>query len=87
MSERKINLENIWSKYEEFTKGPNLPGMVDLDYFKPIVNIMICEGIIKALELASENAKMILSIDEENDIIEEANIDKQSILDIIKQVE
>ena len=56
MPEKKIKLEEIWSKYKEFTKGPNLPGMVDLDYFKPIVNVMICEGISQALKLAAENA-------------------------------
>jgi hypothetical protein len=72
MSEKKINLEEIWSKYKEFTKGPTLPGMVDLDYFKPIVNIMICEGISQALKLAAET---------------EIEISKQLILDIIKQVE
>ena len=39
------------------------------------------------LEIAAENAEMILLVDEENDIIEEASINKQSILDTINQVE
>ena len=38
------------------------------------------------LELAAENAKMKLLIDEENDIVEEATIDKGSIINTIKQV-
>ena len=61
--------------------------MVDLDYFKPIVNIMICEGIIQALELAAENAKIEWISNLSNIESEHYIINKQSILDTIKQVE
>ena len=57
MSERKINLEEIWSKYEKFSKAPNLPGAIDLGYFKPAVNAMMLEFGKQVLELAAENAK------------------------------
>lgn len=91
MQERKINLEDIWNKYKEFTKGPNLPGMVDLDYFKPIVNLMICEGISQALELASENATInggnCYGVTDEGLYAQfPLIVNKQSILDTINQV-
>ena len=91
MSEKKIILEEIWNKYKEFTKGPNLPGMIDLDYFKPIVNLMICEGISKSLELASENAKIKSVYRQSCTKASEteyvgSSVDKQSITNTIKQI-
>ena len=100
MSERKINLEEICSKYEKFSKAPNLPGAIDLGYFKPTINAMMLEFGKQLLELASENANMnedfgggeIYNITEykvynDNDKSRLISVNKQSILDTIKQVE
>ncbi len=43
------------------------------------LNAYTANVIKQALETAAEKATMRLLVDEENDIIEEANIDKQSI--------
>ena len=76
MSEKKINLDELYRK----GKGSNVN--ISKAQFK--------ETVLKfgkqLLELAAENAEMILLVDEENDIIEEASINKQSILDTINQV-
>ena len=100
MSERKINLEEIWSKYEKFSKAPNLPGAIDLGYFKPTINAMMLEFGKQLLGLAAENANMnedfgggeIYNITEykvynDNDKSRLISVNKQSILDTIKQVE
>lgn len=97
MSEIKINLEEIWSKYEEFSKAPNLPGAIDLKYFKPTVNTMMIEFGKQLLGLAAENAECRLknkiectNLQLENGFVIGSNaiiINKQSILDTIKQVE
>ena len=83
MSERKINLEEIWSKYKKFSKAPNLPGAIDLGYFKPAVNAMMLEFGKQVLELAAENAEAHGS----SCGFGSYWVDKQSILDTIKQVE
>ena len=75
----KINLEEIFDSYSETD--------CDYCYTKESILFSMKMACQKLLELAAENAKMKLLIDEENDIIEEATIDKQSILDTIKQVE
>lgn len=51
---QEINLEEIFNKYRQLS--PNLLGMIDIEYFKPIINMMIYEGINQALGLAAENA-------------------------------
>jgi hypothetical protein len=96
MSERKINLEeilnakNLHSYYYPY--GDFKQKMIhDIDckfcaYEEEVLQAMK-EACRQVLELASENAKMIILIDEENDIIEEANIDKESITNTINQVE
>ena len=81
MLDKKINLEEIienelYNKHLFFNKTNPVQ----------IKNICIEFGK-QLLELAAENAEMILLVDEENDIIEEASINKQSILDTINQVE
>lgn len=50
---QEINLEEIFNKYRQLS--PNLLGMIDIEYFKPIINMMIYEGINQALGLAAEN--------------------------------
>lgn len=90
MSERKINLEEIWSKYEKFSKVPNLPGAIDLGYFKPTVNAMMLEFGKQILELAAENAKLEIttsSLVGPPIILDKPRINKQSILNTIKQIE
>ena len=77
--ENKINLEEILRKHTS----------VEWEGISPkelILKAMLDFGK-QLLELAAENAEMILLVDEENDIIEEASINKQSILDTINQVE
>lgn len=76
MSEKKINLDELYRK----GKGSNVN--ISKAQFKKTV----LKFGKQLLELAAENAEMILLIDEENDIVEEASIDKQSILDTIKQI-
>ena len=76
--ENKINLEEILRKHTS----------VEWEGISPkelILKAMLDFGE-QLLELAAENAEMILLVDEENDIIEEASINKQSILDTINQV-
>lgn len=51
---QEINLEEIFNKYRQLS--PNQLGMIDIEYFKPIINMMIYEGINQALGLAAENA-------------------------------
>ena len=91
MSERKINLEEIWSKYKKFSKAPNLPGAIDLGYFKPIVNAMMLEFSKQLLELAAENAKAENSgatSDSSGRIISgKTYVIKETIIDTINQVE
>lgn len=87
MSERKINLEEIWSKYEKFSKVPNLPGAIDLGYFKPTVNAMMLEFGKQILELASENARGKILLMTETGVLNYSEVDKQSILNTIKQIE
>jgi len=93
MSE-KINLEEIFNKYRR--PSPNLPGMVDISYFKSNIDMMICEGISQALKLAAENAelycedklaniKYTTNFEKNGKLI--ISVNKQSILDTIKQVE
>ena len=91
MSERKINLEEIWSKYEKFSKAPNLPGVIDLGYFKTTVNAMMLEFGKQLLELAAENAKAEIHTEWEGNTGSEyytdyAVVNKQSILDTINLV-
>ena len=52
---KEINLEEIFNKYRQLS--PNLLGMIDIEYFKPIISMMIYERINQALDLAAENAK------------------------------
>ena len=49
------------------------------------LNEYTAKVIRQSLETAAENARMTLLVDEENDIIEEANIDKQSITNTFEQ--
>ena len=61
----------------------------DLDYFKSIVNIMIHEGINQALELAAEKVEIIEVYNAKENGFNaawEKVVNKQSILDINKQV-
>ena len=79
MTKESVNLEEILRKHTSVEwKGISPKELIlkaMLDFGKQL------------LELAAENAEMILLVDEENDIIEEASINKQSILDTINQVE
>jgi len=81
MKQKKINLEEVID---------NICSVSEIqvnDYDVLSMRKIIIEFGKQLLELAAENAKMTLLVDEENDIIEEVNIDKQSILDTIKQIE
>lgn len=71
---KKINLDEFWSRRYPHGKLPKYAKEIAIEFAKEV------------LELAAENAKMRILIDDDNDIIEEANIDKQSILDTINQI-
>lgn len=85
MSEIKISLDNIFNKYNSEGISPSLPGMVNLDFFKNPIQMMMLEFGTKLLELAAENAKIHYTYDDLD--IGGYQCDKQSILDTIKQVE
>jgi hypothetical protein len=81
--EKQINLDEILKSYLtlEAMRANNS------DYTYNMVLAAMKEACRQTLELAVENAEMTLLIDEENDIVQEATIDKESILNTIKQVE
>ena len=82
MTKESVNLDNIIEMYcqNEFHDG-------SIHFHKENLVQSYVDFGKQLLELAAENAEMILLVDEENDIIEEASINKQSILDTINQVE
>ena len=90
MSEKKINLEEIFDNnfdcYTEIFEHSCKESIYEQALTKIKFKELCLEFAEQLLELAAENAKMTLLIDEENDIIEEASINKQSILDTINQV-
>lgn len=93
MSERKINLEEILfnSKFNELTldeKQSIKNGLINFNFEE--IKIAMKASIKEALELAAENADADIDADEStyiegNDWIHVVN--KQSILDTIKQIE
>ena len=89
MLDKKINLEQILK--DNCVNIRFLKTMLSADGIKGSQGQRILDAMKdlseQILELAAENAEMILLVDEENDIIEEASINKQSILDTINQVE
>lgn len=79
---KEVNLEEILKSYLTIeTMLANNP-----DYTFNMVLSAMKEACRQVLELAAENATMTMLIDDENDIVEEASINKQSILDTINQV-
>lgn len=82
---KEINLEEIlWDSFRN--NGIPKPTHTLADVTKKVVKEAMKEAVKQVLELAAENALINFLIDNENDIVEEASIDKQSIINTINQV-
>ena len=81
MIEKKINLEEIITNLQNGVLIKSSQSLT-IDF-----KISMLEFGKQLLELAAKNAKINLLIDEENDIVEEATINKNSILNTINQIE
>ena len=84
MSERRINIEELAVKYgimKGYTIHSN-PKLAEENF-----NKFLKEFAKQLLELAAENAENEIEYDMEGNFICYGNVNKQTILDIIKQVE
>lgn len=91
--EKKIKLEEIFDKYKEYGKVPNLPGVVGIEFFKPTIQVMMFDAIKQALELAAENGVVVYTSETLGPISLSATeqkkyvLMKNSITDTLKQIE
>ena len=87
----KISLEDIFNKYNSEGVSPNLPGIVNLNFFKSSIQMIMLDFGKQLLELAAENAKTGYTgttMDNSGRLESgKTYIDKQSILDTINQIE
>ena len=82
MSERKINLEEILKRFSHVDHG----AVEDFWFTENVIKAMK-EACRQTLELAAENARGKILPMTKTGVLNYSEVDKQSILDTIKQIE